>query len=145
MKEKNVQNLVGLAVSQAGGRVFRINVGMGWQGQATKLANGDMLIKNARPFVSVVGANGDAYKGFSDFIGIVPVKITPDMVGMKLGVFAAIENKKSEGGRVSPEQKQFLELIRSLGGFAGVARSPEDALSIIKIQGESGEKGQDSE
>lgn len=59
-------------------------------------------------------------KGSSDLIGI----IAPS------GRFLAIE-VKSEKGRTTPEQDMFLELVRRMGGVAGVARSVEDALAIV--------------
>ena len=59
-------------------------------------------------------------KGFSDLFGF-----------RKDGQIFFIE-VKNETGRVRPEQKQFLETMRSLGALAGVARSPEDALKIIR-------------
>lgn len=59
-------------------------------------------------------------KGFSDLFGF-----------RKDGQIFFIE-VKNETGCVRPEQKQFLETMRSLGALAGVARSPEDALKIIR-------------
>ncbi|MCW6661869.1 VRR-NUC domain-containing protein [Aerococcaceae bacterium NML201209] len=38
---------------------------------------------------------------------------------------------KTEKGRVRPEQEKFIELVKSKGAIAGVARSVEDALKII--------------
>lgn len=61
-------------------------------------------------------------KGFSDLFGF-----------RKDGQIFFIE-VKNETGRVRPEQKLFLETMRSLGAVAGVARSPEDALRIVNGQ-----------
>lgn len=102
---------------------FRANVGNGWTGDATKLPNGDVLIRNARPFTTGLPP------GFSDLFGLVPVTVTQDMVGQTVGVFHAIE-VKTQRGRVSPQQQAFIDAVRRNGGRAGVARSPEDALSI---------------
>lgn len=63
-----------------------------------------------------------APKGFSDLFGF-----------RKDGKIFFIE-VKNETGRVRPEQKQFLETMRSLGALAGVARSPEEALEIVNGQ-----------
>ena len=57
--------------------------------------------------------------GFSDLFGF-----------RKDGQIFFIE-VKNETGRVRPEQKQFLETMRSFGALAGVARSPEEALEIV--------------
>jgi len=71
--------------------------------------------------------------GSSDLIGGTRVKITPEMVGQTILVFTAIEVKK-EGGYPSPAQKDFVDFVIENGGYAGVARSPEDARRICKIK-----------
>jgi len=70
-------------------------------------------------------------KGSSDIIGITPVTITPDMIGKRVGIFTAIEVKTPKG-KATDEQINFIQRVRDLGGFAGVARSVEDALEITK-------------
>lgn len=102
---------------------FRANVGKAWVGEATRLSNGDILLKNPRPFDSGLP------KGFSDTFGITPVKITQEMVGITLGVFHAIEYK-TPTGKPTPEQETFLKAVIRNGGRAGVARSAEDAVKI---------------
>lgn len=72
-------------------------------------------------------------KGGSDLICVTPVKITADMVGKTVGVFTAIE-VKNKTGRVSVHQQRFIDHITALGGFAGVARSPEEALKIASAE-----------
>lgn len=57
--------------------------------------------------------------GSSDLIGI-----TGD------GTFLAVE-VKSKTGRIRPEQQRFIDAVKSMGGIAGVARSPDDALDLI--------------
>lgn len=39
---------------------------------------------------------------------------------------------KNERGRVRPEQEKFIETVKNRGAIAGVARSVEDALGIVK-------------
>lgn len=57
----------------------------------------------------------------SDLIGIMPVTITPDHIGMTLGVFLAVEVKK-EGWKYSPNndrsvaQGTFINEINKRGG-----------------------------
>ena len=46
------------------------------------------------------------------------------------GVFAALE-VKSARGRVAPDQQLFLDLVRRMGGFAAVVRSPEEAVAAV--------------
>ena len=51
-------------------------------------------------------------KGSSDILAILPG-----------GRFLAVECKAPDRGRLSPEQREFLEKIRGLGGMALVVRS----------------------
>lgn len=73
---------------------------------------------------------GVANPGGSDLIGWKSVTVTPDMVGRKVAIFTAIE-VKSDRGRPTPAQQNFLKCVQLDGGFAGVARSVEDARAVI--------------
>ena len=73
-------------------------------------------------------------KGSADLIGWTTRTITPDMVGQPVAVFTSIE-VKTPTGRVSPEQRQWLEAVQAAGGIAGVARSVDDALRIVTEHG----------
>ena len=64
--------------------------------------------------------------GSSDILGCLPG-----------GRFLAVE-VKSQGGRLSPEQKQFLAEIRGLGGLVVVARSYRDIESALLKAGYTG-------
>ncbi len=68
--------------------------------------------------------------GSSDLIGLRRVTVRPEDVGRELAVFVAIEVKDARG-RASPDQDRFIEVVRDLGGLAGVARSVDDARSIV--------------
>jgi hypothetical protein len=58
--------------------------------------------------------------GFSDLFGV-----------RKSDGKAVFIEVKTASGRVSNEQRHFLETMRRNGAIAGVARSPEDAIQII--------------
>lgn len=73
-------------------------------------------------------------KGSADLIGIKQVTITPDMVGQTIGVFTSIE-VKTPTGRVTPQQRNWLAMVRKLGGIAGIARSIRDANEILGLVG----------
>lgn len=105
-------------------RIFRNNTGMAWVGDARRLPNGDVLIKNARPL------HAGLVKGSSDLIGWTTREITPDMVGERVAIFTAIEAKDGTG-RASADQRRFLDAVTAAGGIAGVARAPEDALDLV--------------
>ncbi|GHT89395.1 hypothetical protein FACS1894137_18550 [Spirochaetia bacterium] len=62
-------------------------------------------------------------KGSSDILGILPG-----------GRFLAIE-VKAPGGRLSPEQKQFLAEIRELGGLAVMVRDWKEIDSALREAG----------
>ena len=70
-------------------------------------------------------------KGSADLIGLRTVTITPDMVGRQVAVFTSLEIK-TPTGRATPEQRDWLEMVRSRGGLAGIVRSVQDANEIIE-------------
>jgi len=61
------------------------------------------------------------FKGSSDILGILPD-----------GRFLAIECKKSKGGKVSEDQKNFLENVKKNGGVAIVANSVETLINELQ-------------
>jgi len=69
--------------------------------------------------------------GSSDLVGWKPVVVTESMVGSTLAVFCAVEVKR-QGGKVTESQQRFLDAVKRAGGMAGVARSPEEALELLK-------------
>ena len=128
MRERPVQNEIRNALAGKAS-IFRANVGQGWTGeQVIKLENGDVLIRNARPFSTGLPT------GFSDLFGWTPTLITPQHVGLQLAVFTAVECKAPKRGP-SESQGKFLAAVERAGGYAGVARSPDDALQIIRAHG----------
>jgi len=133
MNETNISKLILLAIGKTKARLFRNNVGRAWTGnKIIRNDNGSVTILDPRPFIA--GATG-----MSDLIGFTPTEITPEMVGKTIAVYTAVE-VKTHKGRPTVEQLNFMQFVKDNGGLAGVARSPEDALSIIQIQGEPGEK-----
>ncbi len=70
--------------------------------------------------------------GGSDLIGWTPVLITHEMVGTMLGVFTALEVKAPKG-RPTEAQLNFIRQVQLGGGLAGIARSPEEALTIVRF------------
>lgn len=75
-------------------------------------------------------------KASSDFIGITPMLIMPDMIGRIVGVFTAVEMKAEnwkfyQSDKRALHQKNFHDMIAQHGGFAGFARNVEDFRKII--------------
>ena len=116
MIEKDVQNNLILHASQIGTTLFCNNVGM---------------YKDQRGNVIRYGL----CKGSSDLIGWTPITITSDMVGKKIAVFTAVEVKLDKHGKyqATKEQKQFINVVRNNGGFAGVADCKKDLEDIIHV------------
>jgi len=113
-RETSIQNAIMLALSSAGCLVWRVETAGAWVGQKIH-QDGDMVtLSNSRMFVTGL------CKGGADIIGI----------HRATGRFLAVEVKTSKG-RTTPEQDRFLEVVRKAGGIAGVARSPEEALSLL--------------
>lgn len=134
MFETNLQKLIMLGVSKVGTTtIFRNNVGMGWIGKSkrisqptnVKLMPGDILIQNGRPL------HAGLCEGSSDLIGWTERTVTPEMVGKKVAIFTAVE-VKTDAGRVTAQQLNFISRVRQAGGIAGIARSPEEARNLIE-------------
>lgn len=70
--------------------------------------------------------------GSSDVILIRSRLITPEMVGLRFGQFAAIECKKLKGKRAQ-NQKDFISMVKQQGGLSGFAESIDDARRILLL------------
>lgn len=53
-----------------------------------------------------------------------------DLVGLCDGRFIALEVKTPKG-RTTPDQEQWIELVRCAGGFAAVVRSVDEARAAV--------------
>jgi hypothetical protein len=112
--ERRIQADIQLAACAGGGpaRLWRNNTG------ALKDQRGQLVRYGLCP-------------GSSDLIGYRTITITPDMVGQRLAVFAAVEVK--DRGRATEQQEAFISLVQQAGGLAGVARSVADARAILRL------------
>jgi hypothetical protein len=72
------------------------------------------------------------HPGSGDLIGWRTVTVTPDMVGRSVAVIASVE-VKSTTGRPRDDQVHWADTVRAAGGFAGIARSPEQARLILGL------------
>ncbi len=114
MSEAAIQQQIRLALSRAGVVAFRNNIGA------------YMDPKTGRPI-----QYGVCNPGGSDLIGWTPVVVTPDMVGKTVAVFTAVE-VKTPTGKATQHQLNFIAQVLKAGGFAGIARSPGDAVAITR-------------
>lgn len=125
MTEHRIQNEIRNALAGEC-LLFRANVGQAWTGsKVDKLPGNRVLIHDARPFSTGLPP------GFSDLFGLVPVVVTQDMVGQCVAVFMALEVKTPKG-RASDKQGAFLKAVNDNGGRAGVVRSADDALRMVR-------------
>lgn len=123
MSESQLLADILLAHSRGPVRLWRQNAGRAWQG---KIISQDRHRLVLSPYRAVkLGP-----EGLSDLGGGVSVTITEAMVGQSVMIYAGVEGKMAKG-RVSPEQRSFIDTVRSMGGRAGVARSVEDARLIL--------------
>lgn len=106
-------------------RLFRQNVGTGWVGKFISLKHGMLILQDARPL------HAGLFVGSSDLIGWTSKVITEADVGRSLAIFTSLECK-TNSGRPSPEQINWIEAIKSYGGYAGVVRGPAEARAIIQ-------------
>ena len=110
--EQHIQQHIRLACSTGPVRLFRNNTGV-------------LKDQHGRP------VSFGLCKGSADLIGWTTRTITADMVGHQVAVFTSIE-VKTPGGRLRPEQRQWLEVVAGAGGIAGVARSVQDAEALLR-------------
>ena len=126
MREAAVQSATQIAVARTGSLIWRNNSGAceDKNGRIIRYGLGHTSAQQVRSWAS------------SDLIGIVPVTITPEMVGQTLGVFLALEVKKpgwhlTPGDQRAMAQLKFLELVRSVGGIASFVTDPAQVSGII--------------
>jgi hypothetical protein len=117
--EHQIQSEIMLHASNLRWVVFRNNVGVGWQGDATRLADGSILIRNPRPL------HAGLCTGSSDLIGWRPILVGPEHLGATIAQFCGIEVKTPKG-RESKEQAHFRGVVNCAGGLVILARGPGD-------------------
>lgn len=126
--EAAIQQAIRLDIARSGIDLWRQNVGA-CQDQSGRLIRYGLLNESH--------ALNQRFKS-SDLVGIRPILITADMVGQVVGVFAAIECKASNwtyrpNDEHTQAQQRFIDLVRAAGGFAGFARSVDEARVILRL------------
>jgi len=111
-KESNIQSQIMLALSQSGALVWRQHVG------SYRHLHNDGVIKIGVPGMADIGA-------------IVPVTITPEMVGKTIGVAVQIE-VKTLTGKQRDNQKHWELAVQKRRGIYAVCRNAEESIKIIK-------------
>lgn len=125
MTESPLLRRIQLALTRAGCRVMRNNVGNGYLGEfVTVLPNGDVVLRNWRRVQFGLAP------GSSDLIGWRSLTIEARHVGQTVAVFTAVE-VKTKTGRVTGEQNAFIAAVHMAGGIAVLARSEDEAVESV--------------
>jgi hypothetical protein len=109
--ETRLQNEILCALSEAGYLCWRQHVGL------FRAMHSDHIIKIGMPGMADIGA-------------IMPVTVTPEMVGKTVGLAVQIEVKTATGSQAAA-QKTWQQAVEYMGGIYRICRSPDDALGII--------------
>lgn len=135
MIESSILHRILFACGQGATRLFRCNTGVAYAGKRVDHINshprmvmcypGDAIVRGAQP-IRMGLCNGGG-----DLIGWKSRVMQPDDVGTRIAVFASVE-VKTERGRVSADQQNFIDQVLAAGGIAGVARSEADAEYLLK-------------
>jgi hypothetical protein len=125
--ESPVQNRARLNVANAGGVVWRNNVGV-LRDETGRTVRFGLCNDSKRLNQSIKS---------SDLIGIMPVLIKPHHVGRTMGIFTAMECKApgwhlTQGDERGQAQAKFIKIVKDLGGFAGFVTSEADMWELLK-------------
>lgn len=128
MLESAVQQRVRLELARAGALAWRNNTG----------ACEDKTGRLIRYGLANDSAQMNRVIKSSDLVGVIPVVITPEMVGRTIGVFAAIECKSSDWHMTPSDQRaqaqqRFIDLVRSVGGVGGFVTDPAQVHDLCRI------------
>jgi hypothetical protein len=116
-REDIVSAEIDLALSHGDVRLWRNNVGV-------------LVDRTGRPVAYGLGSKGGkVLAGTSDKIGLRSLLVTPEMVGRRVALFAAIEEK--DLAKATPAQLRFIAQVQKAGGLAGVAHNVAEARAIL--------------
>lgn len=134
MREAPIVRQIQLAASAIGDcRLFRNSVAMCVLGKPERirkagpvmLNEGDMVVRHGR--IAMAGWGGDT----ADCLGYRTIEITPDMVGKRIAQMCSVE-VKSDTGRASKGQQNWLRIMLEAGACAGIVRSVVEAEVLLR-------------
>lgn len=108
-------------------RLFPNPVGIAYIGKEVGRTLQRIILENVRKI-----AYGLAV-GSSDFIGLRSIEITQDMVGKRIAQFVALE-VKVPGNKPTEVQRNFIAMVRDLGGVGEVVTSLEEAMVALGLE-----------
>ena len=150
MSENQVMRIVWLALGRMC-RLFRLNSGMAYvpmggkpwklpgggflmtdDGRRIRLEAGTAIVPGGRPISLGFGmTNGKPMEGVGDLVGWTTKVIEPHWVGCKIAVFTDIETKSSDDAVKRAAQHNVIDQVKTAGGIAGFAHTPEMAVEIV--------------
>jgi len=116
-RETAIQRKIMLALSDNGCTLWRNEVGGMWVGTVVYQDGDTVTLKGARMI------QAGLCTGSADLVGIAPG-----------GRFLGVE-VKTDKGRPSVEQQNWIRHVNERGGIAGIARSPQGALDLVRGEG----------
>ena len=126
MTEKELLAYARIEATKNGGRLWRNQSGMAWQGEILSKSNNVLHLKNPRLLKSGLT------NGASDLIGYLPLRITEEHLGKTIAVFWANEIK-TKNDNLSKEQLNFLYFISESGGIAWETKFDGSKILIRKF------------
>jgi hypothetical protein len=97
------------------------------------------FLKEQGVFFYMPVPGGYGVVGIPDILACVPLKITADMVGREIGVFAGIETKApGKLKNTTPNQKHMLTNISNCHGVAVVVENADAVATAFNVLRESG-------
>jgi hypothetical protein len=124
--EKELLAYARIEATKNGGRLWRNQSGMAWQGEILSKSYNVLHLKNPRPLKSGLT------NGASDLIGFLPLRITEEYLGKTIAVFFANEIK-TKNDKLSKEQLNFLYFISESGGIAWETKFEGSKILVRKF------------
>jgi hypothetical protein len=132
-EHETVLSLALVEATRRGWRLFKNAIGLGFVGRVAEEYD-----SSAGHVVELVKARRVKYgvcnPGGFDLIGWQTVRITQDMVGMRVAVFAAIDGKTQAYSSMSRDQKNFAREVIKAGGIAIIATRSKDGETVEFVQ-----------
>ncbi len=114
-----------LSLSELGGRFFRNQVGKYFVVRSSRCCHCAKELDGR-------WISDGLCVGSSDLIGWKSITVSPDMVGRRLAIFAAIETKDGDE-KATPEQTTFLLAVLKAGGISILSRPSSTDQDLLKF------------